>query len=281
MQNAAAVHRRQPTLSDLGRVNSLTHLLAQTMGRWLVDLLANRQLLTLFQPIVYTDDPEHVLGYECLVRGIGQDGKLIGPETLYQTARHAGLLYHLDRAARLHHIAAAQRRELRTKVFINFTPSSIYDPEFCLQSTLAAIRHADIPAENFIFEVVESYYIADVPRLPQILDCYRKAGCRVALDDVGAGYNSLNLLSMLRPDYIKLDMQLMRGIDADPYKGEIVAKLIELAHNLKVQVIAEGIETAGEWNWAETHGADFAQGYLFGRPQPEPQQIWTAQAVQV
>ncbi len=271
----------QPTLGDLGRVNSLTHLLAQYKGRWLVELLANRQLLTLFQPIVYTDDPQHVLGYECLVRGIGSDGQLIKPETLYQAARHAGLLYHLDRAARLHHIAAAQRHDLLTKVFINFNPASIYDPAFCLQSTLAAIQQTDIPPENFVFEVVESDYVTDAARLPQILDFYRRAGYRVALDDLGAGYSSLNLLSMLRPDYIKLDMQLMRGIDADPYKGEIVAKLIELAHNLKVQVIAEGIETVGEWNWAETHGADFTQGYLFGRPQPEPQQICTPQAVQV
>ena len=66
-------------------------------------------------------------------------------------------------------------------------------------------------------------------------------------------------------------MHLIRAIDTDPYKGKIAAKLIELAHSLKIQVIVEGVETVGEWNWSAAHGADFTQGYLFGRPNAEPQ----------
>ena len=148
-------------------------------------------------------------------------------------------------------------------------PSTIRD--FCLQSTINAIRQSNLPARNFVFEVVESDHIADVERLPQILDFYRQAGFRVALDDIGAGFSSLNLLSSLRPDFIKLDMQLVRGIDANSYKGEIVDKLIQCAHNLGIQVVAEGVETVNEWNWVATHGADYVQGYLFGRPSAQPQ----------
>jgi EAL domain-containing protein (putative c-di-GMP-specific phosphodiesterase class I) len=261
----------QPTLSDFGRVNSLTHLIAHVSGRWLVELLAERRLTTHFQPIVCTESPEQVFAYECLVRGIDAAGKLISPGRLYNVARDASLLYYLDRSSRLQHIAAARRYGLKSTVFINFNPTSIYDPEFCLRSTVAAIQETEIPPENFIFEVVESDRVTDIGRLPKILDYYRRAGFRIALDDVGAGYSSLNMLSLLRPDFVKLDMELIRGIDHDPYKGEVVGKLIESAHNLGVKVIAEGVETVGEWNWAAIHGADYTQGYLFGKPAAEPQ----------
>jgi EAL domain-containing protein (putative c-di-GMP-specific phosphodiesterase class I) len=66
-------------------------------------------------------------------------------------------------------------------------------------------------------------------------------------------------------------MQLIRGIDSDPYKSEVVSNLIACASKLQIKVIAEDIETVGEWNWAATHGADYCQGYLFGKPSAQPQ----------
>jgi len=261
----------QPTLGDLGRVDSLNHLLAHVTGRWLVELLAEQRLVSHFQPIVRTDDPEQIFAYECLLRGLTETGDLISPTQLYGASRDANLLYHLDRSARLQHIAAVRRHNLDTTVFINFTPTAIYDPQFCLRSTVAAIQATGLPPASFVFEVVESDHVTDIERLPNILNYYRQAGFRVALDDLGAGYSSLNLLSQIRPDFIKLDMQLIRDIDTDPYKGEVVSKLIGAAHNLGVQVVAEGIETVGEWNWIAAHGADYSQGYLFGKPNAEPQ----------
>lgn len=269
----------KPSLVDFGRVNSLTHLLAHVSGRWLVELLAERRLTTHFQPIVHTADPERVFAFECLVRGIDRSGGLISPAKLYDSARSANLLYHLDRSSRLQHISAARRSGVVSNYFINFNPTSIYDPEFCLRSTVAAIAETDLSPSSFVFEVVESDHVSDVQRLPKILDYFRQAGFRVALDDLGAGFSSLNLLSMLKPDFVKLDMQLIRGIDENPYKAELVSKLIESAHNLHIEVVAEGVETVGEWNWAAAHGADYAQGYLFGKPQGTPQPSCAAEVV--
>jgi len=261
---------RQPALGDFSRVNSLTHLMAHITGRWLVELLAEHRLVTHFQPIVRTTDPEEVFGYECLIRGIDDSGALISPAELYDVGRDANLLYQLDRAARLQHISATKRYGLRTAVFINFNPTAIYDPEFCLRSTIAAIKATNLAPEQFVFEVVESDRIADLERLPQVLDVYRREGFRVALDDLGAGYSSLNLLSTLKPDFIKLDMHLVRGIDTDPYKNEVVSALITAAHNLHIKVVAEGVETVGEWNRVAAAGADYTQGYLFGKPDATP-----------
>lgn len=110
----------------------------------------------------------------------------------------------------------------------------------------------------------------DVDHLLGILSFYRRAGFRVALDDLGAGYSSLNLLARLRPDFVKLDMELIRGIDVDPYKAVVVDKLLDLAREVGAISVVEGVETEGEWRWAEAHGADLVQGFLCARPQADP-----------
>ena len=114
-----------------------------------------------------------------------------------------------------------------------------------------------------MFEVVESDQIDDRMQLLKILDLFREAGCRVALDDVGAGYNSLHLLTEVKPDFVKLDMQLIRGVHKDIYKSCVARKLLELSRELGVMTVAEGVETVEEWQWTRDHGADLVQGYLF------------------
>lgn len=258
------------SLEHFGQMTTLDTLLGRISGSWLVEMIAERRLLTHFQPIVSLEDPLEVFAYECLVRGRGDQGELIAPWMLYDAARRSKMLFHLDRAARLRHIQSASEHSLNTHIFINFNPTSIYDPAFCLRSTVAAINHSNIDPSRFVFEVVESDELTDPDRLPEILRFYRDAGFQVALDDVGAGFSSLNLLTKLKPDYVKFDMELMRGIDQDPYKANIVAKLLEVANELGIRTIVEGIETVGEWQWSVAHGAHFAQGYLFGKPAAAP-----------
>ena len=259
------------SISDLMHTTSLASLLARVRESWLVDMLRENRLQTFFQPIVDARSGRDVFAYECLLRGVDTEGQLVGAPKLYDTARRGKLLFQLDRSARLCHINSAIRHGLTTNVFINFNPTAIYDPIFCLRSTVDAIRQSTLPAESFVFEVVESEEIHDTKRLLKIFEYYRDRGFRVALDDLGAGYSSLSLLSLVKPDFIKLDMQLVFGVDEDPYKGQIAAKLLEMARSLGVKTIAEGVETVGQWQWLTEHGADYLQGYLFGRPDPLPQ----------
>lgn len=260
----------QPALADLMRMDSLASFVSRIEGRWLVELLAEGRLATYFQPIVDAHDPEHVFAYECLSRGVQPSGELIYPDRLYGTARATGLLYHLDRAARLKAIESSVANKIITKVFINFNPLSIYDPAFCLRSAVEAIEESPLSRDQFVFEVVESDHLEDEHHLRRILDFYRQSGFQVALDDVGAGYSSLNLLSKLKPDYVKLDMELIRDADHDPYKAQIAAKVLEMARGVNVRTIAEGVETEAEWRWLRDHGANYVQGYLFGRPARAP-----------
>lgn len=260
----------EPSLVDLLRTNSLGRFLSQFEGQWLAALLAEDRLTSYFQPIVDCNEPDHVLGYECLLRGLQPSGELIHPARLYDTARDSHLLHRLDLAARLTAIATAARKRIESRVFINFNPTAIYAPESCLQSTVEAVERSGLAREQIVFEVVDSERIEDERHLGKILEYYRGAGFQVALDDVGAGYRSLNFLSKLRPDFVKLDMELIRDADHDPYKAQLGGKLLELARGLGIPAIAEGVETEAEWLWLREHGASFAQGYFFGRPAPTP-----------
>ena len=259
-----------PTLSDLMRMQPLNTLVAGIQGEWLWDVLREERLVTFFQPIVASGRPSEVFAYECLLRGRQADGTLIYPDRLFDTARDAGLLFQLDQAARLASIRGAVEHGIECGIFINFNPSSIYDPVFCLRNTINAIHQAGIDPGRVIFEVVESDGAGDPEHLVRILDVYRNAGFKVALDDLGAGYSSLNRLTRLRPDLVKLDIQLIRNVNSDPYKAAIASKILEMAHSLGIRTVAEGVETEGEWKWCREHGADYVQGYYFARPACPP-----------
>jgi len=258
-------------IADLARTQSLGALLARHHAQWLVQLLDDRLLLTYFQPIVRCQSPGEVFGYECLLRGMADDGQLVPAPQLYAAARASGLLFQLDRQARLQHVRAAADRGIMSHVFINFNPTAIYDPTHCLRSTVDAVETAGLDPARLVFEVVECEQSHDLDRLLRIFEYFRAAGFRVALDDFGGGYNSVNLLTRLRPDFVKLDMRLVRCMDRDGYEGQLMGKILQLARQLDVQTIVEGIETAQEFATVQQHGADFAQGFLFGYPNPQPQ----------
>ncbi|HEX8235972.1 MAG TPA: EAL domain-containing protein [Abditibacteriaceae bacterium] len=260
---------REMDVNSYFEVESLHGFITKAQSGWLLDMMAENRLTTWFQPIVKCQESGQVYAYECLLRGQDNQGTVF-PGRILDVARGAGLLFQLDRAARLTNITNAHRQGIKSHIFINFTPTSIYDPVNCLRSTVKAVDEMGLQRSQVIFEVIESELVRDVPHLKEILDYYRASGFRVALDDVGSGYSSLNMLGQLRPDYIKLDRELISGVQHDSYKAVIAQKLLETAQELKIQTITEGIEEEGEFHWARDHGADYAQGYYFARPAAIP-----------
>lgn len=253
-----------PSTEDAMAAEPFEDFRARLRASWLGDMIRERRLVSMLQPIVRTGTRE-LYAYECLVRGV-VERSLVTPDRLFEVARASGMLPQLDVAARRAGVQSASRRPGEHHVFVNFTPSSVYDPRFCLRTTLEAIREVGIAPSRVVFEVVESEHIADVDHVRSILDAYRAEGFKVALDDLGSGYASLGLLNALRPDFVKIDMGLVRNVDSDPWKAAFMAKLLEAARAVGVLTVAEGIETPGELAWVEAHGADFAQGYFLGRP---------------
>ena len=259
-----------PTPNDIARVEPLARVVIRARSGWLLAAMRERRLTSHFQPIVHADCPDRIYGYEALLRGVNPDGSFIPPGVLFDSARGAGLLFQLDLAARRSAIANAHAHHVKHALFVNFAPTAIYDPKACLRSTVAAIDDAGIERSQVVFEIVETERTHDPKHLRRILDFYRGAGFRIALDDVGSGYSSLNLIHLLRPDVVKLDMELVRDVDRDPYKARIAANLLDIANALGIDALAEGIETEGELEWVQQHGAKYVQGFLIARPAPIP-----------
>ena len=174
--------------------------------------------------------------------------------------------YSFDQACRVEAIRGAAGLGMKELLSINFLPNAVYQPAACIRTTFEAARLYQFPIEQIIFEVTEGERIVDRPHLVNIFRAYRRFGFRTAIDDFGAGYAGLNLLAEYQPDIVKIDMDLVRGIDTSQPKQAIVKGIVSICAALKVRVLAEGIETTAERDFLSSTGIDLMQGYLFCKP---------------
>lgn len=240
-------------------------LVARLASPWFDRVVNEGRLKPHFQPIVRLEDGR-VHGREALIRA-EIDGRRLNGGQLVEAARAHDAIFAFDQRCRTaaleHGIPQLPDGEV---LFINFNPSAIYDPDICLRTTWAVARRFDFPLSRVCFEVIESERYPDIDFLRRILDRYRAEGAMVALDDLGAGYTSLNYLRELRPDVVKLDRGLIAGIGGDRARTRLVEAIVGYAHDLGISVVAEGIETGDELRAARSLGADLAQGWWLGRP---------------
>lgn len=240
--------------------------------RWFARLLDERGLYMNFQPIVSLRHPS-VHAHEALVRA-EHDGREMSGVEVVTLAERTGLIVPLDARTRVTAIEQFSASSLQSKLFINFQPSAIYNPRYCLRTTFAALERSRLRPEDVVFEVVESEDIADVPHLLRIMQTYRDHGLGVALDDFGAGYSTAERLVALRPDYLKIDKSLTRNVAGDEGARRIVASIVRMAGDKGCRVIAEGIETVGQRDALRDLGVELGQGYLFARPARQPRVTW-------
>jgi EAL domain-containing protein (putative c-di-GMP-specific phosphodiesterase class I) len=237
----------------------------------LMAMLRERRIETWFQPIFAARSLE-LWGYECLMRGRDLDGKLVSPAVMIDWAKQEQLVFMLDRVCRETHLLTAGQLNLpaHAKLLINFMPTSIYQPEYCLQTTMAAARKGNLEPSRIIFEVVESEEVADHAHLSRILDYYRAHGYGVALDDLGSGYAGLSLLADLNPDLIKIDRGLISKSTTSRIHRSICESLVRIGKDNGKLVLAEGVERPEEMELMRRAGVDLFQGFLFGKPNPTP-----------
>lgn len=254
------------TTADFPKVKSYAQFAQVAESNWLHELLDEERYTSVLQKIVHCDAPTRVFAREALLRGIARDESVIHPIYLFDAARGCGMLNRLEIAARKAAVNRMVIDGISENLFINVTPSAVEDPMSSLGETIAFIDEAGIPHERIVFEIIESDQAHDLSALQRLLGTHRDAGFRVALDDVGAGYSGLNLLHQLRPDFIKLDMELIHGVTTDSYKALITTKTLEIARALGIESIAEGVETDDELAWVRDNGATYAQGYGIARP---------------
>lgn len=174
--------------------------------------------------------------------------------------------YQFDQACRVQAIKGAAELGVCEKLSTNFLANAVFQPDACIQSTFEAAREFGFPIENIIFEVTEGEKIHNRPHLVDIFRTYRRLGFYSAIDDFGAGYSGLDLLSEYQPHIIKLDMGLIRNIDTDPARQAIVKGVMSMCEALDIRLVAEGIESPGELDFLRNAGVRLMQGFLFCRP---------------
>lgn len=210
-----------------------------------------------------------VLGYEALTRG-PERSALHSPLPLFELAEQEGLLYPLDRLARSNAIGSVTLRSGKQQLFLNLSADILNDPLFAPGQTLELLRLRGLTPANVVFEITERSSIEDFEKTKHILDHYRKQGYRIAIDDAGAGYSSLQAIAELHPDYIKVDRSLVSGVHRNKTKEYILETMVTFAEKLGVYLIAEGIETEEELTKLTLMGVHYGQGFLLGRPDKEP-----------
>jgi EAL domain-containing protein (putative c-di-GMP-specific phosphodiesterase class I) len=163
-------------------------------------------------------------------------------------------------------IALAVQLGLNCHLNLNLLPQGIYASESAVTSTLAAAARYGLPIERVILEVTEGEVISDYAHLGRQLNQFRSMGLKVAIDDFGAGYSGLNMLADFQPDQIKIDMNLVRGIERHGPRQAIVRAVVQVCADLAIDVIAEGVESLQEYAWFAELGVRLFQGYLFAKP---------------
>jgi EAL domain-containing protein (putative c-di-GMP-specific phosphodiesterase class I) len=256
--------------SVICRLKPLSVYLAILRYSEYLEILRTNRLTVYFHPIVSLERRE-VYGFECLIRGVKGNGEILNPSFLFEAARATDTLFYLDRSCREIAVKTAAVKGLKKhKVFVNFLPTVIYDPVFCLQSTIKWAFQLEWNPENLVFEVVETEKVKDFEHLSKILEYYRENGFKTALDDVGTGFSSLEALIRLQPDFVKISRELIEGIDQTPIKQNLVRALVQALSSHGIEIIAEGIERREEAKTLYKLGVRLMQGFLFAKPYPEP-----------
>lgn len=216
-----------------------------------------------FQPIVDIAAGT-VFAYEALVRGPNGEGAATILAQVDDRTRYA-----FDQQCRIKAIELAAQLGVAdhgASVSINFLPNAIYRPEVCIATTLKTAKRVGFPLRNIIFEFTEGEQAQDPAHIKAIVESYRAMGFRSAIDDFGAGFAGLGLLASFQPDIIKIDMELVRGVDADPVRRSIVGNIVNICRDLGIAALAEGIETEGEARTLGELGVTLLQGYWFAKP---------------
>jgi diguanylate cyclase (GGDEF)-like protein/PAS domain S-box-containing protein len=212
----------------------------------------------------------HVIGVEALVRWRHPNRGLIAPDEFIPLAERTGLIKPLTLwvlTAALDQSRTWQRAGLRLSVAVNLSARNLQDPELPDQIAEMLTRSGTLP-NQLELEITESTIMADPPRALEILTRLHRMHIPLAIDDFGTGYSSLGYLRKLPVSSIKIDKSFVKNMVADDGDAVIVRSTIELAHNLGLLVVAEGVETQYIWDRLASLGCDAAQGYYMSAPIP-------------
>ncbi|MDP3305166.1 MAG: GGDEF domain-containing protein [Erysipelotrichaceae bacterium] len=229
-------------------------------------ILQMQAISTVFQPIVSLETGV-VFGYEALSRSTSSNKLNI--EDLFKTALQEDRLWELEKLCRTKALQNAALQRISSVLFINVDVNIIHDLKFQSGFTVERLKEYGISPENVIIELTEKSAIQDINGFITSVKHYKRQGFKIAIDDFGSGYSGLNRVCELSPEFLKIDMNLIRNINTDPIKCSAVSSTVEFCRQAGIRVIAEGIESLEELKTVIRLGVEFGQGYFISRPHSE------------
>lgn len=247
----AMAHKRSDT-----EFNKLVHALS--------DIVANKSINLLAQPIMDVETNK-IHACEMLTRG-PKGTALENPLQLFSLARQTKFLYDLEMIVLEKAFEQIQQTKWRHNIFINFTPVTIGNPRFVKDIKNVIRRFKGISPRKITIEITERDSFEGLEHFTNNLKVLRMLGFLIAVDDTGAGYASLNSISEIMPDIIKIDRSVIQNIDKNSVKESMLKGLLLIAKEVGSIVVAEGIENAEEAYILSKNKVDLAQGYFYARP---------------
>ncbi len=227
-------------------------------------IVATEDLEVRFQPIVRLRDGA-VHGFEALTCG-PKGSAFENPEMLFSYAEETDHIHDLERICRVKSISQARALESGKKLFLNCSARVLAQPgplceDLLEQAELCGLRPSDI-----VLEITERVAITAWQDFRRSVAALRLTGFPIAIDDVGSGYSSLKSIAEVQPDYLKVDLSLVRDVDKSDLKKSLLDSLLSVASSISAEIIAEGVETAEEYQELKSRDVPFGQGYYFARP---------------
>lgn len=230
-------------------------------------ILESEKVRTVYQPVVDVAE-KRVIGYEALARPPQE--LFQSPDLLFKAAHREGVLWPLERLCRARAVENMPRMSEGQFLFLNTEPDSVFDPELRKNKFVDQMARVGLDPRQVVLEITEHVEVQDYTELRGALAEIREMGFLLAMDDVGSGYAGLQAIAEMRPDYLKVDMTLVRDMHLDPFKQELIATIRRFTDNTGIVLIAEGVESIAELESLANVGVRCAQGYLFARPDSPP-----------
>lgn len=241
-----------------------TTALQHEIWQLLKHILYQKQVNVLYQPIVSLKSGD-IMGFEALSRGPVATA-LESPLCLFNAAQEYNCLCEIETICHQLAIANAAPYLEENYLFLNVNPTTLDSTKYS-RSMIQELLHTNgIRKNRVVLEITERTGIEDYETFKEALDYYRNMGFLVAIDDAGAGYSSLQAIAELQPEFVKIDMSLVRNVDKNPTKKALLETFVDFSCKIGARIICEGIETEEELNTLAALGCHYGQGFLLGRP---------------
>lgn len=246
------------------------HRLQRKQYSQLLHILSERKITTFFQPIIEVNGQMQI-GFEALNRPVPSK-QFPTTEEFYQFLGDTEQIFRFEKLTRQQSIEKyVEKRNLvgqfkKELLFLNVHPYVLTDANYKSGQTLELVEKFGLDPQQIVFEITEKQSVQNYPEFERVLANYRSQGFKIAIDDVGAGYNSLKTIRILKPDFIKLDRSFIQHIDQNVPQQKLVELFVQYASQSNTKVIAEGVERKEELDFLREIKVDYAQGYYLGKP---------------